>query len=164
MSHHQTPRQWGRSWRGFPCCAQQMLRAGVSSVTNATLPRRSHSFLHHSTHLVYVIVILLFRRRTVLRAAEFFMIPHTFVVHVWLLTMWTFVLLHSRVEIFVVLQAFLRWKFLVTHWTLVNFLFLFSCLLLVIIVVFTRLGAFVPAGDKLRFFPLILNYCMLFLW
>ena len=78
----------------------KVFRGVISSVTDATSPRRGHSFLHHRTSLV--VVTLLFLRRTVLQFALYFVLTHCFVMRVWLLTMWTFVSLHSSVEIFVV--------------------------------------------------------------
>ena len=83
----------------------KVFRGVISSVTDATSPRRGHSFLHHRTSLV--VVTLLFLRRTVLQFALYFVLTHCFVMRVWLLTMWTFVSLHSSVEIFVVKFFFL---------------------------------------------------------
>ena len=98
----------------------KVFRGVISSVTDATSPRRGHSFLHHRTSLV--VVTLLFLRRTVLQFALYFVLTHCFVMRVWLLTMWTFVSLHSSVEIFVVIIFF----FIFFFYFLFFFLFLFE--------------------------------------
>ena len=78
----------------------KMPRAAVSSMTNATLPWLSHS----SDRTYLVIVILLFRWRTVPQAAFLFMAPHSYVVRKWLLAVRTLVSLHSIVDSFMVPQ------------------------------------------------------------